>query len=54
MKQIPVGKETEKNHLPLVIPACEGSNNMAHLSIAIGDAFGYCVCWKMEVLSCVR
>ena len=43
MKQIPVGKERENNPLPLVVSTDQGSDNMVHLSIAIANAFGYCV-----------
>ena len=43
MKRIPVGKEREKEYTLLVITAYQGSDNMVHLSIAIADAFGYCV-----------
>ena len=43
MKRIPVGKERENNPLPLVVSTDQGSDNMVHLSIAIADAFGYCV-----------
>ena len=43
MKQIPVGKERENNPLPLVVSTDQDSDNMVHLSIAIANAFGYCV-----------
>ena len=43
MKRIPVGKEREKEYTLLVITAYQGSDNMVHLSIAIANAFGYCV-----------
>ena len=43
MKRIPVGKEREKEYTLLVITAYQGGDNMVHLSIAIENAFGYCV-----------
>ena len=43
MKRIPIGKEREKEYTLLVITADQSSDNMAHLSIAIGNAFEYCV-----------
>ena len=43
MKRIPVGKERENNHIPLVVSTDQGGDNMVHLSIAIENAFGYCV-----------
>ena len=41
MKRIPIGEEREKEYTLLVITADQGSDNMAHLSIAIGNAFEY-------------
>lgn len=46
MKKIPVGRKIKLTHAPLVVSACNGPNNLVHLSIAIRNTFGYCVCWK--------
>ena len=39
----PIGKGREKEYTLLVITADQGGDNLVHLSIAIGNAFEYCV-----------